>query len=44
MIFSYDREAVLWHAEERARLASQGRIPPYVDGQIAAIAVVNNLT
>ncbi|ETW98855.1 type II toxin-antitoxin system VapC family toxin [Candidatus Entotheonella palauensis] len=43
-IFPYDRAAALWHAEERARLALQGRVPPFVDGQIAAIAVVNHLT
>jgi tRNA(fMet)-specific endonuclease VapC len=30
--------------EERARLAAQGRTPPFIDGQIAAIAVVNRLT
>jgi len=43
-ILPYDREAALWHAEERARLAAQGRTPPFIDGQIAAIAMVNNLT
>lgn len=43
-ILPYDREAALLHAEERARLTSQGRIPPFIDGQIAAIAMVNNLT
>ena len=43
-ILPYDREAALWHAEERARLVSQGRTPAFVDGQIAAIAIVNNLT
>jgi tRNA(fMet)-specific endonuclease VapC len=42
-IFSYDREAAIWHAEERVRLISQGRTPPYVDSQIAAIARVHNL-
>ena len=42
-ILPYDREAARWHAEERARLAAQGRMPPYVDGQIAAIAMVNHL-
>jgi tRNA(fMet)-specific endonuclease VapC len=42
-ICSYDREAAIWHAEERARLTSQGRTPSYVDGQIAAIAMVNSL-
>jgi tRNA(fMet)-specific endonuclease VapC len=43
-ILPYDREAALWHALERARLVAQGRTPPFVDGQIAAIAMVNNLT
>ena len=43
-ILPYDREAALWHAEERARLAAQGRTPPFIDGQIAAIAMVNRLT
>jgi tRNA(fMet)-specific endonuclease VapC len=42
-IFSYDQNAAQWHASERARLVSLGRTPAYVDGQIAAIAVVNNL-
>jgi tRNA(fMet)-specific endonuclease VapC len=43
-VLPYDREAALWHSEERARLTSQERTPPFIDGQIAAIAVVNNLT
>ena len=43
-ILPYDREAALWHAEERARLTARGRTPPYVDGQIAAIAATNDLT
>ena len=42
-ILPYDRKAALRHAEERARLTSQGRKPPFVDGQIAAIAMVNDL-
>ena len=42
-ILPYDRDAALWHAGERARLASRGRMPPFVDGQIAAIAKVNDL-
>jgi tRNA(fMet)-specific endonuclease VapC len=42
-ILPYDREAALWHAEERARLAAQGRTPSFIDGQIAAIAMVNHL-
>jgi tRNA(fMet)-specific endonuclease VapC len=32
-----------WHALELARLATSGRTPPLVDGQIAAIARVNDL-
>ena len=43
-ILPYDREAALWHAEERARLSLGGRTPPYVDGQIAAIAATNDVT
>jgi len=35
--------AAKWHACERARLQSIGKTPPFVDGQIAAIAYVNNL-
>ena len=42
-VFPYDREAALRHAEERARLTSQGRKPPFADGQIAAIAMMNDL-
>ena len=43
-VLPYDRGAALWHAEERARLSSRGRTPSHVDGQIAAIAMVNDLT
>ena len=43
-ILPYDTGAATWHAAERARLVSAGRTPPYVDGQIAAIAVTNGLT
>lgn len=43
-ILDYTTAAADWHAQERARLSKVGRMPPYVDGQIAAIAVVNNLT
>ena len=42
-IYSYNEEAAEWHAYERARLQSIGKTPPFVDGQIAAIAHVNNL-
>lgn len=43
-ILDYDRSAAQWHATERARLAFRGETPPFVDGQIAAIARVNELT
>jgi tRNA(fMet)-specific endonuclease VapC len=42
-ILDYDRAAAEWHAHERARLAAAGRTPPFIDGQIAAIARVNDL-
>lgn len=42
-VLDYDREAADWHALERARLSSIGKTPPFVDGQIAAIAFVNDL-
>ena len=40
----YDEAAATWHGEERARLESLGQTPPFVDGQIAAIAKVHGLT
>lgn len=43
-ILDYDRAAAKWHASERARLVSRGETPPFVDGQIAAIARVHELT
>lgn len=43
-ILPYDHKAAVWHSRERARLSSSGRTPPFVDGQIAGIAAVNNLT
>ncbi len=42
-ILDYDQQAADWHALERARLVAAGRTPPLVDGQIAAIAHVNEL-
>ncbi len=42
-ILPYDEEAAAWHARERARLARRGRAPSAADGQIAAIARVNEL-
>ena len=43
LILPYDEQAAAWHAEERARLTMAGKTPAFVDGQIAAIAAVNNL-
>lgn len=43
VILPYDRAAARWHARERARLTKKGRPPPFVDGQIAAIAAVSGL-
>ena len=42
-ILPYTQAAAEWHASERARLAGIGLPPPFADGQIAAIAKVNNL-
>ena len=37
-ILPYDDVAAEWHAAERSRLQRLGRVPLFVDGQIAAIA------
>ncbi len=42
-VLDYNREAADWHALERARLEAVGKTPPFIDGQIAAIAYVNEL-
>ena len=42
-ILDYGWQAADWHARERARLTAAGRTPPFVDGQIAAIAHANGL-
>ena len=42
-VLDYNRDAADWHALERARLSAIGATPPFVDGQIAAIAYVNDL-
>ena len=44
IVLPYDAQAAAWHAAERARLKAAGRIPPFVDGQIAAVAATQNLT
>jgi len=43
-VLPYSAEAAEWHALERARLTAKGLTPPFVDGQIAAIAHTNKLT
>jgi len=42
-ILPYDSAAAEWHAAQRARLEAKGRVIPFVDGQIAAVAQVNGL-
>lgn len=43
-VLAYDEASAHWHGLERARLEGLGKTAPYVDGQIAAIAHVNELT
>lgn len=43
-ILAYDEAASTWLGVERARLESRGKSVGFVDGQIAAIARVNELT
>jgi len=43
-ILPYDQKAAEWHALERARLTRIGKTPPFADGQIIAVAKVNDLT
>lgn len=42
-VLAYDQSAACWHALEHARLRAAGQTRPFVDGQIAAIAVVQGL-
>lgn len=44
IILPYEQKAAEWYAKQRAVLKEQGKIPAYADGEIAAIAAVNNLT
>lgn len=43
-VLPYDKQAAHYHASERARLVAKGLTPAFVDGQIAAISVTNDLT
>ena len=42
-ILDYNGAAAYWHALERVRLTVAGKTPLFVNGQIAAIAYVNDL-
>jgi tRNA(fMet)-specific endonuclease VapC len=42
-VLPYDEHAATWHGHERARQEKLGKRSPYVDGQIAATAYVNDL-
>ena len=42
-VLDYDQKAADWHARESARLTGIGQAPPFVVGQIAAIAYVNKM-
>ncbi|GAA6621904.1 hypothetical protein NUACC26_077260 [Scytonema sp. NUACC26] len=42
-LFDYNLKAAQYHAQERARLSKVGKSPAFIDGQIASIAVTNNL-
>lgn len=42
-ILPFDTAAAEWHALERARLTAIGLTPPFIDGQIAAVAATRGL-
>lgn len=42
-IIPYDEMAAAIHADQRARLIKLGKTPAFADGQIAAIAIANDL-
>lgn len=44
VIFSYNQSAAEWFGRQRASLQAQGKTVAYADGEIAAVAAVNNLT
>lgn len=44
IILPYDQAAAEWFAIQRATMKSKGNTPAYADGEIAAIAAVNQLT
>ncbi|MBE0471806.1 MAG: type II toxin-antitoxin system VapC family toxin [Methyloprofundus sp.] len=44
IIIPYEKKAAEWFALQRASLKRHGKTVTYVDGEIASIAAVNNLT
>lgn len=42
-VLPFDLHCARWHGRERARRTTLGKPAPFTDGQIAAIAVVNDL-
>jgi len=42
-ILPYDERSAEWHAQQRAKLSMQGKVPSFVNGQIAAIAWVHDM-
>lgn len=42
-VLLYTEKSAIWHGKEAARLQSIGKSPPFIDAQIAAVAVTNNL-
>ena len=41
--FDYDLNSARYHARERARLSKLGKVTAFADGQVASIAVTNDL-
>ncbi|MEI7840961.1 MAG: type II toxin-antitoxin system VapC family toxin [Methylococcaceae bacterium] len=42
-VLLYTEKSAIWHGKEAARLQGIGKSPPFIDAQIAAVAVTNNL-
>jgi tRNA(fMet)-specific endonuclease VapC len=42
-LFDYNLKAAQYHAQQRARLSKVGKTPAFIDGQIASIALINDL-
>jgi tRNA(fMet)-specific endonuclease VapC len=43
VILPYEQTAAEWFAKKRATLKAQGKTATYADGEIAAVAAMNNL-